>query len=134
MSLPQILTSYEQLSAELLRSTRVSKAESAQSPLLEILWHRIVLDEAQLIAGSSASAAEICSCLWRTASWVVTSTPCASIGELSGIFSFLDLGEKLFRCACAAALTSPQIPLPILKRLRRLWLTASKRAKLSLSV
>ncbi|PWN42314.1 hypothetical protein IE81DRAFT_323639 [Ceraceosorus guamensis] len=86
-----VLCSYELLRDELRRSKKKTYANSPHTPLLEIWWHRVCLDEAQLVANSSGAAAEGVACLWRTNGWVVTSTPASSsIAELAGIVSFLD--------------------------------------------
>ncbi|CEH12112.1 related to snf2 family helicase atpase [Ceraceosorus bombacis] len=109
-----VLCSYELLRDELRRSKKKTYANSPHTPLLEIWWHRVCLDEAQLVANSSGAAAEGVACLWRTNGWVsyvyvlansiccsrmcahsfgqvVTSTPASSsITELAGIVSFLD--------------------------------------------
>jgi E3 ubiquitin-protein ligase SHPRH len=92
-----VLATYEDLSKELHISKRSKKAIS---PLLDIHWWRVMLDEAQLVSTSNGSAAEMVNCLWRTNGWIVTSTPFnSSIRDMHGLLTFLDsdfASKKLF--------------------------------------
>lgn len=88
------LVSYETLSSDYSRSevaTRQTR-KGAISPLLEVVWHRIVLDEAQLFAAKStgSSVSSMCGALWRSHSWVCSSTPLRQPKDLLPILSFLD--------------------------------------------
>lgn len=92
-----VLATYEDLRVEL----RISKrSKRAISPLLDIHWWRVVLDEAQLVSTSNGSAAEMVNCLWRTNGWIITSTPFnSSIRDMHGLLTFLDsdfASRKLF--------------------------------------
>ena len=74
-----IMTTYESLQLDL----RLSKRKEGASPILQVQWYRVILDEAQLVAKSSSQAAIICSELWRMSGWVVTGTPITNIGDVS---------------------------------------------------
>ncbi|UZJ55974.1 hypothetical protein CBS101457_005294 [Exobasidium rhododendri] len=83
-----VLATYEDLRSELQISKRSKKAIS---PLLDIHWWRIMLDEAQLVSTSNGNAAEMVNCLWRTNGWIITSTPFnSSIRDMYGLVTFLD--------------------------------------------
>ncbi|CAO1623919.1 unnamed protein product [Sympodiomycopsis kandeliae] len=95
------LVSYEALSKEYQRSEASARQtrKGAISPLLEVWWYRIVLDEAQLFAAKSSSSnlSQMCGCLWRSHSWVCSSTPLRESKDLLPIFSFLDYDMFVLR-------------------------------------
>jgi len=105
-----VLATYEDLRYELQVS---KKSKKAISPLLDIHWWRIMLDEAQLVSTSNGSAAEMVNCLWRTNGWIITSTPFnASIRDLHGLLTFLDsdfASKKLFEELIAVPFTAGDI-------------------------
>ena len=80
-----VLVSFETLRDEM----RHGKEDSTFST---IGFWRIVLDEAQLVANSTSTAALMCSELWRRHAWVATGTPInAKAEELHGLLTFLAL-------------------------------------------
>lgn len=88
-----VFATYEDLRWELSESKKSSKRgeRAAISPLLEVKWHRIVLDEAQMVSTSNGHAAEMVNSLWRSIGWIVTSTPFSrSLEDLLGLYTFLD--------------------------------------------
>ena len=67
-----------------------SKGEPAVSPLEQLGFWRIVLDEAQLVSTTNSVAAQMAARLWRRHAWVVTGTPISgSVAELHGLLTFL---------------------------------------------
>lgn len=95
------LVSYEALSRDYIRSKAAAKQsrQMALSPLLEVLWYRIVLDEAQLFAAGSpgSSVSGMCGSLWRSHSWVCSSTPLRRCKDLLAILTFLDYDVLVVR-------------------------------------
>ena len=63
----------------------------SRSPLAQLGFWRIILDEAQVVSNSASAAAVMASTLWRRHAWVVTGTPVnARLSELQGLLAFLD--------------------------------------------
>ena len=87
-----VVSTFEVIKAELNKAQKaVLNPTKARSPLLEVLWHRVIVDEAQLIGQTAGKAAEMCNELWREFGWVSTGTPITlSIDDLHGLFAFLD--------------------------------------------
>ncbi|SPC65521.1 related to SNF2 family helicase/ATPase [Ustilago sp. UG-2017b] len=87
-----IVATYEELAFQLAESKRVPRTGTqVRTPLLEVLFWRILLDEAQLVAGASGKATEMVHELWRSNCWMVTGTPVTKgIRDIQGIFAFLD--------------------------------------------
>ena len=87
-----VVTTYEELAFQLSESHRVPRsANQVRTPLLEVLFWRILLDEAQIVAGASGKATEMVHELWRSNCWMVTGTPVTKgIRDILGIFAFLD--------------------------------------------
>ena len=79
-------------SRQLAESKRVPlTGKQVRTPLLEVLFWRILLDEAQIVAGASGKATEMIHELWRSNCWMVTGTPVTKgIRDIQGIFAFLD--------------------------------------------
>ena len=82
------------------------KIQRRVCPLMSVLWHRIVLDEAQMVEATTSQPAELASLLLRTYSWgwfvryiiillTISSssgTPCPKTGtvdDMKGIFKFM---------------------------------------------
>jgi E3 ubiquitin-protein ligase SHPRH len=75
------------VSYEALRDQLHARGEP---PLCRLGFWRVVLDEAQLIANSSSSAAVMASALWRRHAWVISGTPVtARLDEVRGLLEFL---------------------------------------------
>ncbi|SNX81757.1 related to SNF2 family helicase/ATPase [Melanopsichium pennsylvanicum] len=87
-----VVATYEELAFQLSESHRVSRSQNqVRTPLLEVLFWRILLDEAQIVAGASGKATEMIHELWRSNCWMVTGTPVTKgIRDIQGIFAFLD--------------------------------------------
>lgn len=98
-----VIATYEDLRWELQESKKSSKHSDVRaiSPLLEVKWHRIILDEAQMVSTSNGHAAEMVNSLWRSIGWIVTSTPFSrSLEDLFGLYTFLDsdlASKKVFQ-------------------------------------
>ena len=63
-----ILTSYETFRKEL----GAARSSFSVSPLEQLGFWRIVLDEAQLVSQTNSVAAQMAAHLWRRHAWVVT--------------------------------------------------------------
>ncbi|KAH6689544.1 E3 ubiquitin-protein ligase [Plectosphaerella plurivora] len=93
-----VLTTYNVLTSELHYATkppdRSRRRERAyarpKSPLVQISWWRVCLDEAQMIESGVSSAAIVARVLHRVNAWGVTGTPVKSdIKDLLGLLLFL---------------------------------------------
>ncbi|KAI8344677.1 SNF2 family N-terminal domain-containing protein [Chlamydoabsidia padenii] len=95
-----VLTTYEVLSTE-VNFSRITpdrprrfdiKRKAKRSPLVQILWWRCVLDEAQQVKSSVSQTAEMACLIPRYYSWGITGTPLKSSNydDLYGLFIFLD--------------------------------------------
>lgn len=93
-----VLTTYNVLSSEIhftkqapqrsLRGKKVYKAK--RSPLVDISWWRVCLDEAQMIEGGVSNAAVVAREIPRVNAWCVTGTPVRKeIDDLYGLLLFL---------------------------------------------
>ncbi|SPO20105.1 related to SNF2 family helicase/ATPase [Ustilago trichophora] len=87
-----VVATYEELAFQLSESRRVPRdGNQVRTPLLEVLFWRIILDEAQIVAGASNKATDMVHELWRSNCWMVTGTPVTKgISDIQGIFAFLD--------------------------------------------
>ncbi|SJX60480.1 related to SNF2 family helicase/ATPase [Sporisorium reilianum f. sp. reilianum] len=87
-----VVATYEELAFQLAESHRVPHSDDqVRTPLLEVLFWRILLDEAQIVAGASGKATNMVHELWRSNCWMVTGTPVTKgIGDIQGIFAFMD--------------------------------------------
>ncbi|SPO21023.1 related to SNF2 family helicase/ATPase [Ustilago trichophora] len=87
-----VVATYEELAFQLSESRRVPRdGNQVRTPLLEVLFWRIILDEAQIVAGASSKATDMIHELWRSNCWMVTGTPVTKgISDIQGIFAFLD--------------------------------------------
>ena len=93
-----VITTYNVLRAELYfakeppqRSLRHDKTyERTTSPLVQIQWWRLCLDEAQMIENGYSAAAEVARSIPRDNAWAITGTPVKStINDLYGLLLFL---------------------------------------------
>ncbi|KAL6700161.1 SNF2 family N-terminal domain-containing protein [Trichoderma pleuroticola] len=93
-----VVTTYNVLSAELHfainppeRSRRFERAYSrVLSPLVQILWWRVCLDEAQMIESGVSQAAALARVIPRVNAWGITGTPVKDdVKDLLGLLSFL---------------------------------------------
>ncbi|KPM41645.1 hypothetical protein AK830_g4886 [Neonectria ditissima] len=93
-----IVTTYSILSAELHFATtppeRPRRYERAyprtKSPLVQISWWRVCLDEAQMIENGFSQAATVARVIPRTNAWGITGTPVKDdVSDLSGLLLFL---------------------------------------------
>ncbi|KAL7931223.1 SNF2 family N-terminal domain-containing protein [Trichoderma chlorosporum] len=93
-----VVTTYPVLSAELHfainppeRSRRFERAyRRVLSPLVQILWWRVCLDEAQMIESGVTQAAALAKLIPRVNAWGVTGTPVKDdVKDLLGLLSFL---------------------------------------------
>ena len=88
-----VVVTYEHLVSELNKTQKAGYlgAKGARSPLLEVLWWRVVIDEAQEIGHSTGRAAHACNELFRENGWLTTGTPITSgVSDLHGLLVFLD--------------------------------------------
>ncbi|KAI9714483.1 MAG: hypothetical protein M1820_000444 [Bogoriella megaspora] len=93
-----VLTTYDVLSREIHyanaepdRSLRHAKRyERRRSPLVQILWWRVCLDEAQMIESGVSAAAVVAQQIPRVNAWAVSGTPLRKdIQDLLGLLIFL---------------------------------------------
>ncbi|GIM15480.1 hypothetical protein Vretimale_18260, partial [Volvox reticuliferus] len=91
-----VLTTYSVLKEEVhyspsnrvLSGLRHEKKYSVpESPLLQVQWHRLVMDEAQMVGGSYSNVVQMASRIEATHRWCVTGTP---IGA-GGLYDILGL-------------------------------------------
>lgn len=93
-----VITTYNTLSAEIHFATkppeRSRRRERAfprpKSPLVQISWWRVCLDEAQMIESGVSSAALVARVLHRVNAWGITGTPVKTdVKDLLGLLLFL---------------------------------------------
>ncbi|RFU80897.1 snf2 family helicase atpase [Trichoderma arundinaceum] len=93
-----VVTTYNVLSAELHfainppeRARRFERAyRRVLSPLVQILWWRVCLDEAQMIESGVSQAAALARVIPRVNAWGITGTPVKDdVKDLLGLLSFL---------------------------------------------
>jgi E3 ubiquitin-protein ligase SHPRH len=90
-----VLCTYDTLGRELVYTIpppdrhmrRASKYERPKSPLIQISWWRVCLDEAQMVESGVSRAAEVAVRLPRINAWAVTGTPIKT--DVSGKFFFV---------------------------------------------
>ena len=61
------------------------------SPLMELFWYRVILDEAQMVENTVSNASIMACKIPRLISWTVTGTPCPKTGtieDMKGLFRF----------------------------------------------
>jgi E3 ubiquitin-protein ligase SHPRH len=72
------------------RSSRHSKYPVFPTPLTRLTWWRVVIDEAQMIEGSSSKAAQMANHLHMENRWCVTGTPLSrGLEDIYGLVRFL---------------------------------------------
>ncbi|KAI9335519.1 SNF2 family N-terminal domain-containing protein, partial [Obelidium mucronatum] len=97
-----VITSYDVLQKEVhlargdnSRSRRAERAyERPTSPLVEINWWRVCLDEAQMVESTASQTSEMAHLIPRIHPWAVTGTPVSKSGmleDLKGLCVFLGL-------------------------------------------
>eukprot|EP00941_MAST-03F_sp_MAST-3F-sp1_P006064 g6064.t1 len=89
-----IFTTYETLKTEMRTYSNdiFCREEMNVSPLSQLGFFRLVLDEAQVVSKANCVAAQMCSSIYRRHAWIVTATPIQSqLSELQGLFEFLGL-------------------------------------------
>lgn len=95
-----VLTTYNILASEIHntgttpdRNLRYGKKyQRRQSPLVQILWWRVVLDEAQMIENSVSNPAKVAQLIPRENAWAVSGTPLRKDAkDLLGLLVFLRL-------------------------------------------
>ena len=91
-----VLTTYHVLAKEIhytqtpARTSRHEKRyEKRLSPLTQIHWWRVVLDEAQTVESGISNAAKVASLIPRQLAWCVSGTPARSAKDLFGLLIFL---------------------------------------------
>lgn len=93
-----VLTSYDVLSKEIHHATpppdrslrHAKKHERRTSPLVEISWWRVCLDEAQMVESGASQAATMARTIPRCNAWAVSGTPLRSnVMDLAGLLIFL---------------------------------------------
>lgn len=93
-----VLTTYNVLASEIHytgttpdRDLRYGKKyQRRQSPLVQIYWWRVVLDEAQMIENSMSNSAKVAQLIPRENAWAVSGTPLRKdAGDLLGLLVFL---------------------------------------------
>ena len=93
-----VLTTYNVLASEIHysgvtpdRSLRHEKKyERRQSPLVQIYWWRVVLDECQMVESGVSNAAKVAQLIPRTNAWAVSGTPLKKDAkDLLGLLIFL---------------------------------------------
>ena len=93
-----VLTSYDILSKEIHHATpppdrslrHMKKHERRSSPLVDISWWRVCLDEAQMVESGVSQAATMARIIPRCNAWAVSGTPLRSnVTDLAGLLVFL---------------------------------------------
>ncbi|KAG2220208.1 hypothetical protein INT45_002800 [Circinella minor] len=93
-----VLTDYNVLKEEIHHARtppdrprrHIAKYPAKRSPLVQILWFRVMLDEAQMVESTMALVAEMARLIPRWYSWGVTGTPMKSnFDDLFGLVLFL---------------------------------------------
>ncbi|KAI5838912.1 SNF2 family N-terminal domain-containing protein [Morchella snyderi] len=95
-----VLTTYAVLSHELHyltakdwtgRLSRAKRYEARRSPLGELTWWRVCVDEAQMIDGGLSNAAVVARQIPRVNAWAVSGTPIRkdSVSDVHGLLRFL---------------------------------------------
>ena len=102
-----VLTTYSALQKDLLRDPRNTRAGVLATPLLQVHWHRVVLDEAQMVdvpTSRSAKMARLLACNHR---WGMSGTPLLrGVEDFRGLCRFLGL-QPFDSAAALQSLTAP---------------------------
>ena len=104
-----VLTTFDTLTADVnhdpektggrpIRGNRIRRYPVFPTPLVRLKWWRVVVDEAQMIDGAHAKAAEVANHLAMVNRWCVTGTPMSrGVGDLFGLLHFLKVRSSLSR-------------------------------------
>ena len=93
-----VITTYSVLSAELHFTSEPSQRprrhaqiyERPRSPLIQVAWWRLCLDEAQMVENSMSQASKIARVIPRDNSWAISGTPVKDdVQDLHGLLMFL---------------------------------------------
>ncbi|KAJ3385204.1 hypothetical protein HDU80_000741 [Chytriomyces hyalinus] len=132
-----IFTTYQVLQKEIhlargdnSRSRRHARAYTRpRSPLMEIQWWRVILDEAQMVEGSMSGTSEMARRIPRRNAWCVTGTPFGKSGGLSdlhGLCVFLGLEPFASRSTALKKLLAVENRALLLEFLKRVMYRNSK--------
>ncbi|KAJ3221148.1 hypothetical protein HDU81_010865 [Chytriomyces hyalinus] len=132
-----IFTTYQVLQKEIhlargdnSRSRRHERAYTRpRSPLMEIQWWRVILDEAQMVEGSMSGTSEMARRIPRRNAWCVTGTPFGKSGGLSdlhGLCVFLGLEPFASRSSALKKLLAVENRALLLEFLKRAMYRNSK--------
>lgn len=111
-----VLTTYNVLAREIYHSVEPPKRnmrhekrfESRKSPLVQVSWWRVCLDEAQMVENGVSNAAQVARLVPRQLAWAVTGTPVRKdISDLFGLLLFLNyqpfcLGGTIWNRLCTS--------------------------------
>ena len=95
-----VLTTYNTLASEIHYSTAIpeknlrhdKKYDRRKSPLVQIDWWRVVLDECQMVESGVSHAAKVAQLIPRRNAWAVSGTPLKrDAADLLGLLTFLGL-------------------------------------------
>ncbi|KAI8072588.1 SNF2 family N-terminal domain-containing protein [Gongronella butleri] len=114
-----VISTYQMVSADMASSSNDSQQDG---PLLQMHWHRVVLDEAQQIKNHATRTAQACTKLIAKKRWCLTGTPIQNrVEELYSLLRFLRIQPlcemKAFRQTVSAPIQQGQMPLA-LRRLK----------------
>ncbi|RUP50677.1 SNF2 family N-terminal domain-containing protein [Jimgerdemannia flammicorona] len=132
-----VLTTYPILSKEVYYARKLldrprrttQKYLPRRSPLVKILWWRVLLDEAQMIESTVTKTAEMALLIPRVHPWAVTGTPIkTNFHDLHGLFAFLRLEPLASTPYLLPMLLSPVSRAALLAFCRRVVYRNSKQA------
>jgi len=102
-----VLTTYSALQKDLLRDPSNTRVGVLSTPLLQMHWHRVILDEAQMVdvpTSRSAKMARLLACNHR---WGMSGTPLLrGVEDFRGLCQFLGL-QPFDSAAALQSLTAP---------------------------
>ncbi|KAI9255053.1 SNF2 family N-terminal domain-containing protein [Phascolomyces articulosus] len=111
-----VLTDYNVLKEEIHHARvppnrprrHVAKYPAKRSPLTQILWFRVMLDEAQMVESSTTLVGEMARLIPRWYSWGVTGTPMkSSFDDLFGLILFLGFTPSIHKSRVFEQLYKP---------------------------
>ena len=115
-----VLTTYHTLAGEIHYSGAVpsrnlrheKKYERRQSPLVQIAWWRVVLDECQMVESGVSNAAQVAQLIPRINAWAVSGTPLKKDAkDLFGLLIFLRYAPYCNSVNIWHSLVTRQIPI-----------------------
>ena len=87
-----VIATYETLKQEIFRIPGQFRTQQLETPLMKVRWHRVILDEAQLIDAPAAAAARMARQFNARHRWAMSGTPLLrGIEDLRGLCMFLGL-------------------------------------------